>query len=294
MGAQEQLHIAAAGHREAIVAFLVRAFPRLAADAEDIFHEALLEALDKARREGFVPSAGWPAWLRWCCRNRAVDRLRGEERRVFQELSEPAGTSGAAGLAPADDAPGPATQAAEKERRGRQGLLLSHILADFCRWCESRPDGYRLKTIYERRVRGEAPAHIAQALGIPRNTVDQAVKRARDWIVQRIAQADVDGTVFITLRAGARPAGQPPSPAEPPDRPAPAGHGAGLAPGPPPSPTGPGPQNLADVVRWVVEELGALCPSQERLQAYRASPQDPAFEDVRYHLEIARCRICQP
>lgn len=292
MGVPEQLDDVAACHKEAIVAFLVRAFPRLAAEAEDIFHEVFVEALDKAQREGFVPSAGWPAWFRWCCRNRAVDRRRSEERQIFQNLSEPTSTTGAAGMPPADDAPGPATQAAEKERRGRQGLLLSHILADFCRWCESRPEGSRLKAIYERRLRGESPAHIATALGIPRNTVDQAVKRARDWIFQRICQADVEGTVFVTLRVGPRPASGTPAAA---DKPAPPPHArtVDLPAGPPPPRHSPAPQNLAEVVRWVVEELGAVCPGPERLHAYRATPNNPELEDVRYHLETACCRICQ-
>lgn len=292
MGLPEQLHAVAALHKEAIVAFLGRAFPRLAAEAEDIFHEVFLEALDKARGEGFVPSAGWPAWFRWCCHNRAVDRLRGEERRLLEDLSAAGPSSGSPGLPLADHAPGPATQAAEKERRGRQGLLLSHILADFCRWCESRPEGYRLKTIYERRIRGETPAHIAQTLSIARNTVDQSVKRARDWIFQRVCQADVEGTVFVTLRRGRRLAGDAPL-VQPPGPPVHERPISRVPFQPPPSRGFPVLHNLAEVVHWVVEELGALCPSPERLHAYRASPHDPALEDVRYHVETARCRICQ-
>lgn len=52
-------------------------------------------------------------------------------------------------------------------------------------------------------------------------------------------------------------------------------------------------QTFADVVRWVVEELGALCPSPQRLAAYLADPQAPEYRDVRYHVEEARCPLCR-
>lgn len=52
-------------------------------------------------------------------------------------------------------------------------------------------------------------------------------------------------------------------------------------------------KTLGDVVRWVIEELGALCPSAERLQAYFQNPQDPQLRDVRYHVEEAGCSICR-
>ncbi|MCS7237732.1 MAG: hypothetical protein NZ899_05610 [Thermoguttaceae bacterium] len=51
-------------------------------------------------------------------------------------------------------------------------------------------------------------------------------------------------------------------------------------------------KTLGDVVRWVVDELGAMCPAPERLQAYNQRPNDPALRDVRYHVEEAQCRIC--
>jgi len=50
--------------------------------------------------------------------------------------------------------------------------------------------------------------------------------------------------------------------------------------------------SLGDVVRWVVDELGALCPSPERLRQYFKNPQDSAFRDVHYHVEELKCPIC--
>jgi len=52
-------------------------------------------------------------------------------------------------------------------------------------------------------------------------------------------------------------------------------------------------KTLGDVVRWVIAELGAMCPSPERLAAYFANPDDVSLRDVQYHVEEARCPICQ-
>ncbi len=51
--------------------------------------------------------------------------------------------------------------------------------------------------------------------------------------------------------------------------------------------------SFAEVVRWVIEELGALCPTAQRLAAYHAHPQAPEYHDVRYHVEEAGCPICR-
>jgi len=52
-------------------------------------------------------------------------------------------------------------------------------------------------------------------------------------------------------------------------------------------------ETLGDVVRWVVAELGVLCPSPERLAAYFANPDDASLRDVRYHVEETHCPICR-
>lgn len=51
--------------------------------------------------------------------------------------------------------------------------------------------------------------------------------------------------------------------------------------------------SFGDVVRWVVEELGAFCPSPERLAEYWRQPNAPQYRDIRYHVEEARCPICR-
>jgi len=292
MKAEDDLHTIAVREKGAIIAACVQAFPQLQADAEDLFHEVLLEGLEKARTESFVPGQGWAAWLRWMIRNRALDRLRVRERELFSSWTQRQGTCWQPEVP--DPSPLPSSLVAERERRKRQGLLLSQVLAEFTRWCEARADGFRMKTIYERRVRGESPEAIARDLGISRNTVDVMVKRAREWIYGRICQVDVDYTVFQTLHAGRTP----PAEIEPSGRreknspvAGPPLKGASLpgasAKNPPSSPA-----SLADVVHWVVTELGAFCPSPERLAAYRRTPHISELEDVRYHVEVVKCKIC--
>lgn len=289
---EDDLHTIAVREKAAIIAACGRAFPQLQADVEDLFHEVLLEGLEKARREGFLPGQGWAAWLRWMIRNRALDRLRVRERELFSSWTQRQGTSYQPDVP--DPSPLPSRVVTEHERRQRQGVLLSQVLAEFTRWCEARADGFRMKTIYERRVRGESPEAIARDLGVSRNTVDVTVKRAREWIYGRICQVDVDYTVFQTLHEGRTP---------PADR-APPGRGEKNSPAvrPPVVRASPprgstegvpsSPASLADVVHWVVTELGAFCPSPERLAAYRRTPHIPELEDVRYHVEVVKCKIC--
>jgi len=176
----------------------------------------------------------------------------------------------------------------ESERRLRQGLLLSDILREFVSLCEQLPTGHLRKTIYERALRGEKPLAIAGALALNRNSVDQHLKRARDWILDRIQRKDVDRSVFRTLYGGA---GTGPVFAAPPTgdeiRPNPSstlnrGRSNACHPG----------WSLVEVVRFVIEEMGALCPSEERLAAYADNPLSPELIDVDYHIRLARCPIC--
>jgi hypothetical protein len=51
--------------------------------------------------------------------------------------------------------------------------------------------------------------------------------------------------------------------------------------------------SFGEVVRWLIEELGAFCPAAQRLRAYAARPDDPSLRDVRYHVQEAGCRLCR-
>jgi hypothetical protein len=67
----------------------------------------------------------------------------------------------------------------------------------------------------------------------------------------------------------------------------------------------PAPETLGEVVRWVIEETDALCPSPERLASYAAFVRSGRHQlasrprmadplcDIRYHVEEAHCRLCR-
>lgn len=194
-------------HRAALTAWVERAFPRLAGQADDLVQEALLETLRRVRDEGFSSQVDWRQWLRVVTRSRALDCLRNWERRVFRHLASTGGRddtgqalqdSSANPLA-VDREPDPQSDLTRRERRGRQGLLLSQVLQQFCRWCEARPERAAVKEAYERSLRGQQPAEIAEAMGISPARVYEHLNRARSWLFDRIRQADVDRSVFLTL-----------------------------------------------------------------------------------------------
>lgn len=207
--AREEAELIAAfsAQQTALRRWLTQAFRRLGDEADDILQEAVTETVRRLRTEGFRPQVGWIGYLRTVARHRAIDRLRSWEFRLFQRL----GTGGAADEAdpsagsagdraePAEQRPGPPTQLLEAERRSRQGLLLSEVLEEFSRWCESRPNRLAIKEAYERSLRGQPPAAIAAGLGLAPGEVYTLLNRAREWVFQRVRQADVDRSVFLTL-----------------------------------------------------------------------------------------------
>ncbi len=181
-----------------LLRFLRRAFPRLRDEAKDVLQDVFAEALQR-NPEG----ENLRSWLYTAVRHRALDRLRRWERRAFEQLAlsqgSSSGSSRSSDTAPAAKAPGPSTQALEAERRGRQGILLSQVLEEFVRWCEKRPGRLRIKEAYERALRGEPPARIAQAMQVPREQIYEWLRQARSWVYQRIRHEDVEGSVFLTL-----------------------------------------------------------------------------------------------
>ncbi len=276
------------GHK--LKSFLEQGYPTLKREnlVDDVVQTVFSELLE-ALKGGMRVEGSLSSWLKQRAKWRATDLLRQRELLLFQELAggedaEEASTP----LDPTGREPPPDRGVLESERRTRQGLALSQILSEFASECERLPAGYLRKTIYERALRGESPQAIAESLRLKRNTVDQHLKRARDWIVARIKQKDVNRSVFRTFFAGSSTS-PPPSPAIPSGGPqlGQASKAVGASP-----PTGRSGWTFEAVVRWVIEEMGALCPSSERLAAYLANPQSPEFIDVQYHVRQAGCCIC--
>lgn len=288
------------GGRKALCAHVIRRFPRLTTAAEDIVQGVLQEVLAGAGGSGFEVGGGEQRaarhgsleWgdaqgllprhtilrhLRQLVRWRALDALRRAEHVALSALDQGEDSSDLGARLEVRDRHqlSPSGQYAEAERRREQVLLLSDVLREFTAWCESpeRRGGLVMKELYERRLRGQEMAQIAAAMGLARNTADQMLKRARDWILERIRQQDVDQSVFRTILRGADAGRREVS-------------------------VSIGDVRITftsfhDVVRFVVDEMGALCPGPDRLEEYRQSPHQEGFRDLRYHIEEAGCRHCR-
>jgi RNA polymerase sigma factor (sigma-70 family) len=273
---------------------LGRAFPRLANDAEDLVQHAVLQAFQDVRRNQFRPEKGWHVWVWAVAVNRARDRLRRIELKLFKRLSTAVDSSDEDRLPPGPS-PSPSAAVVEKERRDRQGKMLSDILQEWCRHCEETAEGLMHKQSFERLLRGQKYEEIAAALGVPRNTLYQWRNRAYQWILERVRQTDVNRSVFMTMlgqasqgdsdsgtrQVSARSGPKSLDPPKPPaDRP------------PVASKEMPEITRFGDVVLWVIEEMGALCPDPERLEEFARKSQGAEFSDVRYHVVEAGCRLC--
>ena len=247
--------------------FLKGRYRRLSdADREDLVQEVCMGVTTLlARNPGFVPEHGWKTYLTRAAINATIVRLRELERNWFQSLAD--GSGEPAGPAIACAMPGSSAIADESDRRGRQTLLLSDILREYVARCEEK-NMQTQKEIYERRLRGQEPAQIATQMDVSEDNVYQHLKRARDWVMDRIQQADVHRTVFQTFL---RPHRDIPAATHLPDH---------------------VPKNFHEVLQRVVHEAGALCPSDARLTLYRASPDEAELRDVRYHVEVAGCPLC--
>jgi DNA-directed RNA polymerase specialized sigma24 family protein len=213
--------------------------------------------------------AAWGNYLRSLAKWRSIDQLRRQvELPGLLQLANDSSSDLAQTLQnfPDSDAP-PDVIVQEAERRQRQARLLSEILKGFVIWCEEVPTRSQTKEVYERRLRGQSPNEIAEAMQITRNHVDVIVKRARDRIDGQIRQRDPRKSVFMTLLLGQPMAKRP-----------------AVSPGSRFS-------RFEDVLHFVISEMGALCPSEERLWQYVRDKTRPEFSDIRYHVQV--CRICQ-
>ncbi len=272
-------------------AYLRKAFPNLKERVQDVVQEVLCEVLgvlrsstepaghsfekiqtllnrmDYYRRQGLSWEETWMRYMRRLLRWRAIDLLRAREFSCFESLtSQTPEDSSATQLEPQAEIADPSIILGEEERRQRQVRLLSDIFREFVSWCESTAQGALKKEVYERRLRDQKPDMIARVLGLERNHVDQLIKRARDWIRERIERRDVHRSVFLTLHRQARNSLSLPETTRFP--------------------------NFAEVLRFVINEMGALCPSEARLWQYRANPSHPGYHDVHYHVREAACRLC--
>jgi DNA-directed RNA polymerase specialized sigma24 family protein len=228
--------------------------------------QALLNRLDDYRRQGLSWEETWMRYMRRLLRWRGIDLLRAREFSYFESMtSQTPDDSSATRVEPQAAIADPSIILGEAERRQRQVRLLSDIFREFVSWCESNGQALK-KEVYERRLRDQKADEVARALGLGRNHVDQLIKRARDWIRERIEKRDVHRSVFLTLHRQPRNSLSLPETTRF--------------------------SNFAEVLRFVINEMGALCPSETRLLQYRANPSHPDYHDVHYHVREAACRLC--
>ncbi|MCS7237733.1 MAG: sigma-70 family RNA polymerase sigma factor [Thermoguttaceae bacterium] len=184
--------------------YLKGAFPRLADEAEDILQDAWLEIYSRRAEMELDPPRKLENYILSLVRSRAIDRLREFERRIFRswQTSSPADSQAHDPEPVEARTPLPSSQVAERERRAKQGLLLSEVLTEFCRWCEKRPQRLAIKETFERSLRGQSPGDIAAAMGVAPASVYQWLHQAREWVRRRVMEKDVDRSVFLTLYGG--------------------------------------------------------------------------------------------
>ncbi|MDC0176259.1 sigma-70 family RNA polymerase sigma factor [Planctomycetaceae bacterium] len=263
------------------------------ATCEDLAQRVYLETLKKIRHDDFQPENGWWNWLRWLASKRALDYLRLFEREAMESLSPPGEDSSRGGWQPAVHNITPSDNLAQAERRGRQVTLMSDVFQEFCRHCETKDQESPQKEAYERTLRGQKPVKISEAMGISRSHVDVLVKRARDWFHKRIDQVDGNDSALNTLRRlwqmttprTRETLALQPNPIDQ--------QSDSIAPDPA-RPQIPQFQSLGEVCRWVIKDLGGMCPSLERLTKYRRQhPGSTELSDVRYHVEEAGCHLCR-
>lgn len=189
--------------RPRLTAYLRAAFPRLANEVEDILQNIWLEVRQKAVGGDFSHEGQWQKWFWLLVRSRAIDRLRRIEGRLFVDLAKNHSQGeGCDSVEPIDDRSSPSRHVMERERRHRQGLLLSEVLGEFCRWCEKKPQRLAIKEAYERSLHGQNAGQIAQAMQVTPESVYQWLHQARQWIRNRIREKDVHRSVFLTMYGG--------------------------------------------------------------------------------------------
>jgi RNA polymerase sigma factor (sigma-70 family) len=240
---------------------------------EDLVQSVILEVLEKID-DGvpFVKTTLW-RYLCWTLRNRVIDQQRRRELKLLQDFAdaqedEPADVPA---RIPAAD-PTPQAAAMNHERFERKKKLLSDILEEYSRRCESQPRMLSGKEIFERMLRGESPEQTAAALRMKRNTIDKARRDARLKLRELMEKHDVHRTVFATFF---RREMDHPYQGE--------RQNSGVL----------EVQTTSELFRWIMDEAGALCPGEDRLRAYLAGPDQPQLRDVQYHVHDAGCPLCR-
>jgi len=256
---------------ECLRLWLKRAFPRLDShQIDDWVQHLTFIILD----QGVPTNLAGRDLLRhlWTILKRDVlDSLKRREMASLEALTD---TSPGGGSAPEVNAWSPSSLAVESERLQRRERLLSDVLRDFVLDCEKR-QAWIERELMERLLRGQNREEAARAMNISMEHLYQTSGQGRKHLQELMQKQDVHRSVFVSFF------GQPREKRPLPDGAVPA-HQA----------------ELTGLIRFLIEEAGAMCPSDSHLEAFAregksAREADPvAFRDVWYHVNEARCPLC--
>ena len=308
---RDELETTYRAERERLARELGWLFPSLNADeCEDLVQLAFMQALQELAKPDFElrgpakatgtdrpersqsplsSAVRWLPWLRTVSRYRAIDFLRHREQWSLDALlrNVPADSdSSSPAWHPADPALTPSSVLRQDEQAERRRVLVSDILAAYVQHVE-RYGMHVQREVFERSLRGQEPAQAAREMELTVQRVYEQRSKAFAWVRAEVQRRDTRGSILASVFG---------------DRPA-----AGDSPQIPP-------RRLHDLIHLAVDQVGALCPSDRRLDEYRAharltAPQREARRDaaipadIRYHIVEARwhlderpqqpgCRLC--
>lgn len=227
-------------------------------ECEDLVQFAFLQATKMLSRPDFQVTHTWKAWLQRVAINAALSYLRRLEERSLDSLAAESadGDGSEPGSQPISDrgALTPSQMLAVAERGERRRLLVSDLLRDYIRHVET----YQMWTqaeVFERSLRGQNVAQISAEMRLnPQRTYEYRA-RAFQWLRTQCEQRDARGSILASAFE--------PTPARESD-----------------DKSHLHPRRMADVIRWAVDTVGALCPSPSRLAA--------AGPEIDYHVRSSR------
>ncbi len=247
-----------------LVHYLDQKFPSLRReDRNDIIRFVLQKEVVERLQEDvdFSPPRDWHAWLVCIANHETINFIRAQKRRPsFQPLD----------FEPMDSAATPSqilSAIAKPERRVRS---LSEVLQEYCRQCEedARPKHqtkrWEEREVFERSLRGQKNADIAGQMRLDAQRAFDLLHDAREAIRRIIGAADAEGSLFGTAIFALRGNGR---------------RGRGRSPKL-------DPQTL-DLLRELLDETGAMCPSPEALEKFEECPDFVGAHAIAYHVRQA-------
>jgi len=255
--------VLARGYQESVCDFLRRKFPSKRDYHDDWVQSTLQKEVERLQTQpDFVPE-DWRGWLCEKARRIAIDWTRRPERKMIP--LEHGSTDGARW--PEPSAPGGTSSkiVAAPETQKQRLNLLSEVLHEYCQFCDDE-ERWQSREVFERALRGQKPSTIAKQMGLERQSVYNMKSEETDKVREALKKKVPNTSFFLTVMFG-KPAGK-----------------RRLPPQQMPPTSG---QRSVDLLHVVVDEMGALCPTDDQLVAYLERPDAENLRHLRYHVRDA-------